>query len=189
MKLFRSTTEDVHTNVIAGLALDDGHTIAAWLPEAEAEMPGPAFLTRRERRIRRTPPPACAPGSRRARSTAIRGGDGCAGFFNWQAGCCQPADLKVITRDGKRHRCDVMSDSDGVTGLSVITLAKTTACRTWRFKDETIQVGQRASGDWTSSVRRDPETAARDATYVRIGETEATSWSGESHVVGRNGVA
>src|SRR5882672_12610310 len=30
---------EVHTNVIAGLALDDGKTIAAWLPEAEAENP------------------------------------------------------------------------------------------------------------------------------------------------------
>lgn len=29
--------DDVHTNVIAGLALDDGETIAAWLPEAEVE--------------------------------------------------------------------------------------------------------------------------------------------------------
>jgi S1-C subfamily serine protease len=28
---------DVHTNVIAGLAMDDGETIAAWLPEADFE--------------------------------------------------------------------------------------------------------------------------------------------------------
>jgi hypothetical protein len=28
-------TDDVHTNIIAGLALDDGRTIAAWLPDAE----------------------------------------------------------------------------------------------------------------------------------------------------------
>src|SRR5437762_6435602 len=27
----------VHTNIIAGLALEDGETIAAWLPEAEVE--------------------------------------------------------------------------------------------------------------------------------------------------------
>jgi len=33
--------DDVHTNVIAGLALDDGETIAAWLPEAEAELVAP----------------------------------------------------------------------------------------------------------------------------------------------------
>lgn len=29
--------DDVHTNVIAGLAMDDGATIAAWLPDAEVE--------------------------------------------------------------------------------------------------------------------------------------------------------
>src|SRR5215510_164260 len=33
--------DDVHTNVSAGLAMDDGETIAAWLPEAEAELDGP----------------------------------------------------------------------------------------------------------------------------------------------------
>src|SRR6185369_12415477 len=32
-----SLLEDVHTNVIAGLAMDDGETVAAWLPEAELE--------------------------------------------------------------------------------------------------------------------------------------------------------
>src|SRR5215207_11065121 len=35
--------DDVHTNVIAGLAMDDGETIAAWLPEAEVEF-GPADM-------------------------------------------------------------------------------------------------------------------------------------------------
>src|SRR5215213_4739483 len=29
--------DDVHTNVIAGLAMDDGETIAAWLPDADVE--------------------------------------------------------------------------------------------------------------------------------------------------------
>jgi serine protease Do len=32
-----SLMNDVHINVIAGLAMDDGETIAAWLPEAEVE--------------------------------------------------------------------------------------------------------------------------------------------------------
>src|SRR5688572_15193692 len=31
--------DDVHTNVIAGLALEDGQTVAAWLPEWEVEFP------------------------------------------------------------------------------------------------------------------------------------------------------
>ena len=40
--------DDVHTNVIAGLALDDGETIAAWLPEAEVEFgPGDRRFTSR----------------------------------------------------------------------------------------------------------------------------------------------
>src|SRR6185437_4173261 len=33
--------DDVHTNVIAGLAMDDGETIAAWLPEADVEFGPP----------------------------------------------------------------------------------------------------------------------------------------------------
>src|SRR5688572_9846316 len=32
---------EVHTNIIAGLALDDGKTIAAWLPRAKAELDTP----------------------------------------------------------------------------------------------------------------------------------------------------
>src|SRR5215510_8305515 len=36
--------DDVHTNVIAGLALDDGETIAAWLPEAEVEFGPPDMV-------------------------------------------------------------------------------------------------------------------------------------------------
>jgi S1-C subfamily serine protease len=31
-------SEDVHTNIIAGVAMDDGETIAAWLPEAAIEL-------------------------------------------------------------------------------------------------------------------------------------------------------
>jgi hypothetical protein len=35
--------DDVHTNVVAGLAMDDGETIAAWLPDADVEFgPFPA---------------------------------------------------------------------------------------------------------------------------------------------------
>src|SRR5229473_7425905 len=53
---------DVHTNVIAGLALSDGQTIAAWLPEAEAELPPPLPFAP-------APPTAPAPpGSTRTKS-------------------------------------------------------------------------------------------------------------------------
>src|ERR1044072_387916 len=35
--------DDVHTSVSAGVAMDDGATIAAWLPDAEVEFGPPAF--------------------------------------------------------------------------------------------------------------------------------------------------
>jgi serine protease Do len=37
-----SLMDDVHTNVIAGLTMDDGETIAAWLPDADVEFGPPA---------------------------------------------------------------------------------------------------------------------------------------------------
>ena len=46
--------DDVHTNVIAGLAMDDGETIAAWLPEAEVEF-GPPAIPSRFRQCRQKP--------------------------------------------------------------------------------------------------------------------------------------
>ena len=47
--------DDVHTNVIAGLAMDDGETIAAWLPEAEVEFGPPGYPARRVRAAPRAP--------------------------------------------------------------------------------------------------------------------------------------
>src|SRR6476661_8149448 len=37
--------DEVHTNVIAGLAMDDGETIAAWLPEADVEFGPPVVAS------------------------------------------------------------------------------------------------------------------------------------------------
>jgi S1-C subfamily serine protease len=41
-----SLKDDVHTNVIAGLAMDDGETIAAWLPDADVEFGSSGFSSR-----------------------------------------------------------------------------------------------------------------------------------------------
>lgn len=48
-------TQDVHANVIAGLAMEDGETIAAWLPEMEVEF-GPAALLKPDGDLRPFPP-------------------------------------------------------------------------------------------------------------------------------------
>src|SRR5882672_2023229 len=59
--------EDVHTNVIAGLALDDGQTVVAWLPEAEIELSLPAIPFAAPRAPL---PPSAWPDSPRASTTA-----------------------------------------------------------------------------------------------------------------------
>ncbi len=49
--------QDVHANVIAGLAMEDGETIAAWLPEMEVEF-GPAALLKPDIDLKPSPAPA-----------------------------------------------------------------------------------------------------------------------------------
>ncbi len=119
-KAFKLSGE-VHTNVIAGLALDDGHTVAAWLPEAEAEMPPPAvhFAPRAPLPPKpssttgppaMTPPPGMTP-------IAIQGMPAIAIPGN----LLDPADLRVITGEGKRIMGRYVG-LDGLTGLSLIAL-------------------------------------------------------------------
>jgi S1-C subfamily serine protease len=174
---------EVHTNVIAGLALDDGKTIAAWLPEAEAEMPPPRTLfTPRAPRPPRTsvprgakgmPPPAVAPEAEKALAdaAAIHGLPAVQGmppmnFPNFGG----PADLRIITRDGKRIMGRYVG-LDGLTGLSLITLTDGNLPSTAALREETITVGQklRVVGPQPAPVA---EAAAKSPFYVRIGETE-----------------
>jgi S1-C subfamily serine protease len=163
---------EVHTNVIAGLALDDGHTIAAWLPEAEAEMPPPAigFAPRAPAPPRAStsgapaakgqPPPGMAP-------MAIPG----VAAINFTGNLLEPADLRVITRDGKRILGRYVG-LDGLTGLSLITLSNGSLPQTVDSKEETITVGQSLRVIGPQRAPRS-EMSAKTPMYVRIGETEA----------------
>jgi len=171
---------EVHTNVIAGLALDDGQTIAAWLPEAEAEMP-PAFYFPRTplapRPVAPTAPTAPgaqpnAPGAAMPRVRTINIPR--VPPFNFQGNFFEPADLKIITRDGKRivgHYVGL----DGLTGLSLITLSNGSNGSlpgADESKEVNVTLGQRfrvigpQPAPGTESVGRTPM-------YIRIGETEA----------------
>lgn len=172
---------DVHTNVIAGLALDDGQTIAAWLPEAEAEMPPPRtlFVPRAPRPPRNAgtpsakgiPPPAVAPHPMPDVST-VYGASSVPGVstFTYQGNFLGPADLRIITRDGKRITGRYLG-LDGLTGLSLITLTTGNLPTTAALKEEAIKVGQklRVVGPQPAPVS---ETAAKSPLYIRIGETE-----------------
>jgi len=99
---------EVHTTVIAGLALDDGQTIAAWLPEAEAEMPPPPFFAPRAPMPPKSGAPAAAPAPGasapaapvaalpRVTTVTIPG----VPSIKLQGCLFAPADLRIITRDG-----------------------------------------------------------------------------------------
>lgn len=174
---------EIHTNVIAGLALDDGRTIAVWLPEAEAEMPPPPFPYAPD--APSVPPTFQAPATPAAKDmpAPIAGLPpkmpmAIAGYPSVPfPGMFQPADLKVVTREGKRLVARYVG-LDGQTGLSVITLINSSLPELVETKEEVINVGQhlRLIGPEPASEARANANSpnANSAMYVRIGETEAT---------------
>src|SRR6185369_4293770 len=103
-----SLLEDVHTNVIAGLAMDDGQTVAAWLPEAEVEFGvGEQWLS---------------PETKAARAA----GKAEPQFFNaarpnFERSFDLAPDLTVIDSDGKTFNAEYVG-LDATTGLSILRL-------------------------------------------------------------------
>lgn len=105
--------DDVHTNVIAGLALDDGETIAAWLPEADVEF-GPPDV----------PFPVRPPKSPDIFPRT---------FFDGP-------DVSVIGPDGKQVPAKYIG-LDAATGLSILRLENKNAVSAGAIKDEPVNSG------------------------------------------------
>ena len=167
-------TRDVHTNVIAGLALDDGETIAAWLPEAAAEMPPPAVQFGPRRPGASAAAVALPAHPQMPPLPAVTLPDGPA--ISFSGNLIDPADLRVITRDGKRLAGRYIG-LDGLTGLSVISLANSGLPRIVEPKSETLILGQRLRviGPQPApqpGYRYEPGTAK--SMYFRVGQTDAT---------------
>lgn len=118
--------DDVHTNVIAGLAMDDGETIAAWLPEAEAEF-GPA------------PVPPSAPDAPAAPRPPKTPRSSVAAFPRMGSFFDSP-DITVIGPEGKRLAAKYIG-LDAVTGLSILRLARKNAVAGAVIKDEPVKAG------------------------------------------------
>ncbi len=112
--------DDVHTNVIAGLALDDGETIAAWLPEAEVEF-GPV--------------PVLAPTAPKAPSAPSPS------FPRMPNSFFDTPDITVIGADGRRLAAKYIG-FDGVTGLSILRLTKKNTIGAGAVKDEPVNTGE-----------------------------------------------
>ena len=163
-------TDDVHTNVIAGLAMDDGQTIVAWLPEAEVElgpmMPFPAL--RAPFASTATPallnpnaaPPLAGPSIVAERSRT-------------NGNPLETPDLTVIGPDGKQMVARFVG-LDGVTGLSILKLEdKNLISATVKKGDDGISVGQDVRLFGPEPVAQ-TGVAASINLYVRIGETQGT---------------
>ena len=143
--------DDVHTNVIAGLAMDDGETIAAWLPEAEVEF-GPSDMV--------APVAPAAPRAPRSpRATPARR----VGFFDGP-------DITVIGPEGKRLAAKYVG-LDAVTGLSILRLVNKNAVPAGAIKDEPLNTGETVllfSPEPVASVKGAP-AMLRASLYARMG--------------------
>lgn len=142
-----SITNDAHASIIAGLALDDGRTIAARLPQVAAEMEVP----------RMAPVPPDNPDDKAG--NALRRLP--------RMPRMQP-DLTVMTQDGRTFRARYIG-IDGQTGLSLLQLtepALTPAAST--------AIKKIAAGEQVQLFA--PEQVPSDLPYqilVRIGKTDA----------------
>ncbi len=159
-------TDEVHTNVIAGLALDDGQTIAAWLPDAEAEMGPPTnpFAPVAPVAPLGPPPRVSGPSPRAGTITPRRP------LVTGATNLFERPDLTVIARDGKRLVARYVG-LDAVTGLSILKLSGKSLPRTIDAKEDRVGVGQRLRLFGPEPVLPS-ESRAGGIMYARMGETE-----------------
>lgn len=147
---------DVHINVIAGLAIDDGRTIVVRLPEVEAEL-GSSLLPF-EPKVPFPPlwpsltSPTETPAPRVMKGELI-----------------QAPDLTVVARGGKRFPARYIG-LDGVTGLSILKLEDHNFVPTVEAKVEAVSVGQRLRVFAPAPAT----TAIGGRVTVKVGETQGT---------------
>jgi len=162
-------TDEVHTNVIAGLALDDGQTIAAWLPDAAAEVvPPPAPFDPAAPAPPMPPAAQIQPPRATTVAKAPRAGliaPGAMSFFD------RP-DLTVVARDGKRLIARYVG-LDAMTGLSVLKLSEKSSLHSLDAAEDAVGIGQRLRLFAPEPVAP-LESRASTTIYVRIGETVGT---------------
>lgn len=120
--------EDVHTNIIAGLALGDGKTIVAWLPEADVEF-GPRVIP---------PFPPRAPRAKQAPRVSIPKWPA---TFAFRGGMFGSPDLTVIGPNGKKLEAEYIG-LDAATGLSVLRVSEKGLTITTELQHEPIELGE-----------------------------------------------
>jgi len=136
--------DDVHTNVSAGVAMEDGETIAAWLPEAQLEF-GPQIGF--DVKLPTFPNPT-GPDFKQSFDTP---------------------DVSVIGPDGKQLLAKYVG-FDATTGLSILKLNKNLFPPA-TMKDEPVGVGENVLLFGPEPVAP-AQTLAGNNLYVRIGSVE-----------------
>lgn len=116
--------DDVHTNVIAGLAMDDGETIAAWLPDADVEF-GPAVIPPAPPRPPKVPPRVPLAAS----------------FPSFGNSLFDEPDVTVIGPGGKRLAAKYIG-LDAVTGLSILRLKNKNEITAGALKNQPVNTGE-----------------------------------------------
>lgn len=132
-------TDDVHTNVIAGLAMDDGQTIAAWLPEADLEFAPPGF-------------------SQSFEESKIP---------DFKFRLADPPDVSVIGPDGKQLAAKYVG-FDATTGLSILRLDEKNSLPQAAVRDEPVGVGENVLLFGPEPVTTN-QSLMDNSLYVRIG--------------------
>ena len=148
-----SLMEDVHTNVSAGLALDDGETIAAWLPEVDVEF-GPAVIPPAPPRAPRAPSPRPPAGPFPLITNSL----------------FDEPDVTVIGTGGKRLAAKYIG-LDAVTGLSILRLEIKNEIPAGLIEGKAVH-----TGDTVLLLGPEPATRARamvgGSLMVRMGAIE-----------------
>lgn len=157
-----TSTKGLHTRVIAGLALGDGRSIIAWLPQAEAEIE--AFAG---------PPAPAGPAPQwptlptgPAMNTLGRGPTPPA-----SAGApTDQADLLIVRRDGEQMAAHYVG-LDGLTGLSLLRVSGRGLPPPREVNEEALAVGQRVR--LLAPRPAGPKRPAAPGTlYLQVGEVE-----------------
>lgn len=133
-------TDDVHTNVIAGLAMDDGQTIAAWLPEADLEFAPPGFVQSFEE----------------------------SKFPDFKFRLAEPPDVSVIGPDGKTLAAKYVG-FDATTGLSILRLDQKNSLPPVTARDEPVSVGENVVLFGPEPVPNTQSSSMDNNVYVQIG--------------------
>lgn len=145
--------DEMHTSVIAGVAMGDGETIVAKLPQADAEL-GPAMA----------PTAPFGPQS-------LQAPPGMPGIVGGVGSLFDRPDLTVIGRDGKRLFARYIG-LDGVTGLSVLKLTGHSTLNLLPDKEQPVALGQRLRLLAPEPVGQS-DLRILNKINVRIGESEA----------------